>query len=425
MSIEIYFDESNKIDEFKSKFSYYGIITCKYAERKTLEEYKSNIGFQKEFHFTTFKLGVLDYYLKIFKYSLDYINTNIYIVNNEYALNTEKKLNITATEIRNLLYMKIPERLVYGALRKISTFEEIDIYIDEWDGYGNKNSEFFSNENRVKFESIISNSKFNDKRKINECTNLITNIYSHLQLTKTLKKQLNAQAIYRGLNYKIRKCTQANSEDYIGLQIIDLIVGVFSFLFEEKYLEMPMEFDINDMNNILELDWITQEDKNLLSNSYKERYNIPLKKYMYRIDLPIGDIKARSELKEFNKRLQMYDTMNIMKAELVYLILSDNETLKKLLNLNIFIWPEDDSKGNNSTIGKTYISKYIAVFLNFKHHFDSKNIKSIITFHNDNLNTHKYNFRDYRNALKYPSRLSNLVKRYLETLGIICLDSDS
>lgn len=425
MSIEIYFDESNKIDEFTSRFSYYGIILCNHSERRVLEDYKLKIGFKDEFHFTKFNLGVLYYYLNIFNYSLDLIKTNIYIVNNEYALNTEKKLNINPTEIRNLLYMKIPERLVYGALRKIPTFEDVDIYIDQWHGYGNRNSEFFSDENKSKFESIISNSKLDDKKKVKDCTNLITSIYDHLQLPKTLKKQLNAQAIYRGLNYKVRKCTQADSKDYVGLQIIDLIIGVFSFLFEEKYLEMPVEIDIEDMENILEIEWITEEEKNLIRNSYKKIYNKNLKKDRYRIDLLISDVRTRSELKELNKRLKLYDTMDIMKAEFVYLILSDNEILKKLLDLNIFIWPEDDSTGNNSTIGKTYISKYIAVFLNFKNQFDSENIKSIITFHNDNLSKPKYKFSDYRNALKYPSRLSNLVKRYLELLGIVWVDKDN
>ena len=418
MSIEIYFDESNKLDKFTSMFSYYGIISCNHSERRMLEEYKIKTGFRKELHFVDFNLGLLDYYLKIFKYSLDLIETNIYIVNNDYALNLGEKLNIKPKQMRNLLYMKIPERLIYGALRKINDFQNVDIYIDGWEGYGNKNSEFFDKDNLAKFESTILNPKFKEEKKIKDCKQIVNSIYNHVQLPKTLKEQLNAQAIYRGLNYKVNKCTQESSEEFIGLQLIDIILGIFSFLFEEKYLEMPKNINEDVMDSLLDNIDLLESEKELLCSSYKKDNN------KYKMVLPIEDVKTRSKLKELNKRLKIYDITNIMKAELVYLILSDNEILKKLLDLNIFIWPEDDSKDTNSTIGKTYISKYVAVFLNFKNEFDNENIKSIITFHNDNLNKPKYNFNEYRNAIKYPSRLSNLVKRYLIRLGIECLDSD-
>lgn len=57
--------------------------------------------------------------------------------------------------------MKIPERSVYGSLRKIQDFEKVDIYIDKWDGYGNKNSEFLTEDNRNKLKNIILNCKLN------------------------------------------------------------------------------------------------------------------------------------------------------------------------------------------------------------------------------------------------------------------------
>ncbi|KMT22335.1 DUF3800 domain-containing protein [Clostridium cylindrosporum] len=418
MSIEIYFDESNKLDKFTSMFSYYGVIALNHQSSRMLEAYKSKSGLRGELHFIDFDLSLLDYYLNIFKYSLDFIETNIYIVNNDYALNLGDRLNLSPLKIRNLLYMKIPERLVYGVLRTITDIQDVDIYIDEWDGYGNKNSEFFSEYNYTKFDSIISNSKINDNDKIKKCKSMIDNIYGHVQLPKTLKEQLNAQAIYRGLNYKVNKCTQVNSTDYIGLQIIDIILGIFSFLFEEKYLEMPRRIDENIINNLLNSPDIIDSEKELLESAYQKNDD------KYDLILPIEDIKSRGKLKDLNKKLKIYDNNNIMKAELVYSILSDNKTLKKLLNLNIFIWPEDDSKDTNSTIGKTYISKYVSVFLNFKREFDNDNIKSIISFHNDSLTKIKYRFSDYRKVLNYPSRLGNLVKRYLTTLDISWMDMD-
>lgn len=416
MSFELYFDESNKLDQFRSTFSYYGIIGCSHSDRKKIDSYKNDIGFSAELHFVDFNLSLVNYYLDIFKYSLDFVKTNIYIVNNEYAIAVgEEKLQHNATAIRNLLYTKIPERLIYGVLRTGSDFQNIDIYIDKWDGYGNENSEFFSEENSIKFKSIIESNKFNHEKKIKECNKMINQIYNHVQLTKTLREQLNAQAMYRGLNYKVDRCKQAKSDDFIGLQIIDIILGIFSFLFEEKYLEMPKNIEVDIMNNIL--DKLELNERELINSAYK-------KDEKYKLILPIDDIKTRNKLKHLNRKLKIYDINNIAKAEFVYLVLSDNETLKKLLTLNIFIWPEDDSKDNNSTIGKEYISKYVSTFLNFKNDFDSEHMKTILDFHDDKLSKVKYNFKDYRNIFNYPSRLSKLIERYLKRLTISCLDNN-
>ncbi|MBV4420593.1 DUF3800 domain-containing protein [Clostridium tyrobutyricum] len=416
MSFELYFDESNKLDEFRSTFSYYGIIGCSYLDRKKIDSYKNDTDLRKELHFVDFNLSLVNYYLNIFKYALDFIKTNIYIVNNEYAIKTGEKLKLKPTAIRNLLYTKIPERLIYGILRTSYDFKNIDIYIDEWAGYGNKNLEFFSEENAKKFKSIIdSSSKFSDEKKIKECNKIINKTYNHVQLTKTLREQLNAQAMYRGLNYKVDRCRQEKSDDYIGLQIVDIILGIFSFLFEEKYLEVPKNIEINTMNNILGK--LKSDERELINSAYK-------KYEQYKLIVPTDDIKTRNKLKQLNKKLKIYDINNIMKAEFVYLILSDNETLKKLLTLNIFIWPEDDSKDTNSTIGKEYISKYVATFLNFKNDFDNEHMKAIIDFHNDKLSEVKYNFKDYRNIFDYPSRLSKLIERYLNKLTINWLDKD-
>ncbi len=172
-----------------------------------------------------------------------------------------------------MLYTKIPERLIYGILRTGSDFQKIDIYIDEWNGYGNKNSEFFSEENAAKFKSTIdSKSKFSDEKKIKECNKMITQVYNHVHLTKTLREQLNAQVMYRGLNYKVDRCRQGKSDDFIGLQIIDIILGIFSFLFEEKYLEMPKNIELDTMNNILEK--LESHERELINSAYKKKKSI-------------------------------------------------------------------------------------------------------------------------------------------------------
>lgn len=420
MSFEIYFDESNKIDKHTSMFSFYGIIGSEREQIYKIQKYKEEKNFRSELHFSEFKkMGVIDFYLDIIKFSLDLVECNIYIVDNDFALKLSKKLKIQEEDIRKLFYMKIPERLIYGMTRYLDSYKEIDIYIDEFDGYGNKNSCFLDEKDKDDIEKIIKKD-IDIETKVKKIDNLVSEKYNRIHLVKTLKSQLNAQSLYRNLNYKILSSKQSDSKDRIGLQIIDIIVGIFAFLFEEKYLETPKEIKCELLDEKISTIELNEGEKELIFKSY-EKIDDKYKKIVQ-----IEDLETRDKLKQINKKLKIYDPSNIAKSELIYRLLLDDKTLKKIHDINIFRWPSNENnevdEDSNCTVSKTYISEYISLFFNFKIQFDNDNIKNILKFHNTGLDEKKFFFSDYRNALRYPSRLSKLVERYLLDLGIIWKD---
>lgn len=418
MSFEIYFDESNKIDKKTSMFSFYGIIGCDSHKKYLIQKFKEELEFRKELHFSEFKqLGTIEYYLKIIKYALDKIVCNIYILDNEFALDMSKKLEIQTEELRKLFYIKIPERLIYGMTRYMDSFKEIDIYIDQFDGYGNNNLDFLNEKHKEDIKKILE--KENDiETKVKKIENLISKKYNQIHLVKTLKDQLNAQSLYRNLNYKIKKSKQQNSEENIGLQVVDVILGIFAFLFEEKYLETPKIIDCDILDSKIEDKKLDDKEKELIYDSYVKKGN------KYEKVVNVEDLETQNKLKELNKKLKIYDPSNIAKSEFIYRLLLDDKTLKQIHNINIFMWPSSETYeyDTNCTVSKTYISKYISLFFNFKIQFDNDNIKSILNFHNGSLDDKKHLFSDYRNSLNYPSRLSKLIERYLIDLGIEWID---
>ena len=59
------------------------------------------------------------------------------MVENKRALEVSDTLGLSATELRELLYIKTPERLIYGLLRKCRSYRNVNIFIDQCDEYNN------------------------------------------------------------------------------------------------------------------------------------------------------------------------------------------------------------------------------------------------------------------------------------------------
>lgn len=412
MSFEIYFDESQKIDKRASIYSFYGIIGLEYYKRKQMELYKTESGFRDELHFSEFELGHIDYYLELLSKSLQLINTKIYVVDTEFAFETCEKISISNDSLRKLFYVKIPERLIYGMTRYFNKFTEIDIYIDKSKEYGNDNLEFLNDESRGKLLNIISNEELSNKEKLKKIEIETTNIYNHVQLTKTLKEQLNAQSLYRNLNYKVNSVKQKKSNESICLQISDVILGILGYLFEQKYLDMPPEITKTKMNNIISNKNLTEDEIKFVQKNYKE------KKDKFFSTVKQDDLKTSRELREINKKIKIYAAKNIGKSEFIYRALSDIEILKKLHDINIFMWPSQNNKDITCKVDKLFFSHYISEFLNFKRDFDIENKKKILKFHNDSIETSKYEIRDYTRNLDFAQNLNKITERYLKELGI-------
>lgn len=121
------------------------------------------------------------------------------IVNKEDARMIAKKMGVTLSELRELFYVKIPERLFYGMTRDLEKGQHVEIIIDE-------NSE-----------------------------------YEKIELEIKLEEQMNAHSAYRNKGYKVETVKQASSEGNNPLQLIDAFMGMVVFLLESQYKNVDTE----------------------------------------------------------------------------------------------------------------------------------------------------------------------------------------
>lgn len=207
MNYLIYFDESNKIDQFSKKFSYYGAYggTDKSLALivKKVRKIFNKCGSKSELHFTEYTKDrhIKKYFQTLHTVINENIRINILIVNNEDALSSAAKIGLTTQELRSLFYIKIPERLFYGLTRDLSRLQHGDEPVQV----------------RIKIDK-------NDE-------------YENLGLNEKLVEQMNAHSAYRNKNYRVNKAISQDSNKSIPLQIIDTFMGIVVFLLEKSYLE--------------------------------------------------------------------------------------------------------------------------------------------------------------------------------------------
>lgn len=195
MNYEIYFDESNKLDQPNGKYSYYGALGTTSSIAKKITQKVESQKIKNELHFVDYTTdNDFEKYFKILNDVLEQdIHINMMIVNKEDAARIAAKMNVTLSELRELFYVKIPERLFYGMTRNLKESEYIDIVIDE-------NSE-----------------------------------YEKIKLEIKLEEQMNAHSAYRNKGYKVASVEQVSSIDNILLQLIDVFMGMIVFLLEHQY----------------------------------------------------------------------------------------------------------------------------------------------------------------------------------------------
>lgn len=96
-------------------------------------------------------------------------------------------------QLRELFYVKIPERLFYGMTRNLSQGDLVKIVIDE-------NSE-----------------------------------YDKIGLESKIIEQMNAHSAYRKKAYKVVETRQESSENDLLLQMIDVLMGIVVFILEKQH----------------------------------------------------------------------------------------------------------------------------------------------------------------------------------------------
>lgn len=204
MEYEIYFDESNKLDQPNGKYSYYGAFGSDdktiAAMNKYVKEFYKSLHTDHEMHFVDYTSDAqFEKYFRTMNYVINQdININLMIVNKKDALHTAKQMGISILELRELFYVKIPERLFYGMTRKLTKDNNIQIVIDE-------NSE-----------------------------------YEKLNLEAKLKEQMNAHSAYRNKGYTVGKVIQVASDESIPIQMVDVFMGIIVFLIENQKLSKKM-----------------------------------------------------------------------------------------------------------------------------------------------------------------------------------------
>ncbi|MGO0058870.1 DUF3800 domain-containing protein [Brevibacillus fluminis] len=199
MGYAIYFDESNKLDQPNGGYSYYGALGTDEDTMgniiQQIEQINNQMSTHSEMHFAEYTSD--RHFGKYFKSMNSVvkhdIHMNIFVVNNEDAIHIGSQMPVTIPELRELFYVKIPERLFYGMTRNLSNGEKIKIVVDE-------NEE-----------------------------------YDSLDVYNKLEKQMNAHSAYRNKGYKVHSVTSKTSHDSIPLQIIDVFMGMAVFLMEKHY----------------------------------------------------------------------------------------------------------------------------------------------------------------------------------------------
>lgn len=201
----IYFDESNKLDQPNGDYSYYGALGVTLSKRDKLitiiQQLNEKLKTKSEMHFVDYTSDThFEKYFKALNHVLEQdININLMIVNKEDARKIAEKMGVTLSELRELFYVKIPERLFYGLTRDLEKGQHVEIIIDE-------NSE-----------------------------------YEKIELETKLEEQMNAHSAYRNKGYKVETVKQAPSEGNIPLQLIDAFMGIVVFLLESQYKYVDTE----------------------------------------------------------------------------------------------------------------------------------------------------------------------------------------
>lgn len=389
MSFEIYFDESHKLDRQTSNYSYYGAIGWDKTIREKFDNYIENLNIRNELHFREFQLDKIEKYLNATEDALSKIHGNFFIVDTKEAFRVCERIGIDKKQLRALFYIKIPERLIYGITRRIERFNTVDIYIDESEEY-------------------------NDDK---------------LGLERKLKEQLNAQSVYRELQYVVDKVIQIDSKKSRSIQITDVITGIIAFLFEEKYLNPPQSIEYKKMDEILSGNLISEDDKQVLKRVYTYKKYERSGKSKYNLEMDKDDEDTTIKLKDIARKYKLYSQDTIKKSEFIYRLLMNKENIEKFENLSLFLWSSNRNELNgdiSNNILKNYsikeiekesIAKYIAYFIKFKVEYDNYNRIKILNFYYDDKKEYKTE-KEYNKYLGFGSGLKQLTRRYLNELGI-------
>lgn len=155
------------------------------------------LGTKSEMHFVDYKNDThFEKYFKTLNFVINQdIDINLMIVNKNDARYIANKMGISLFKLRELFYVKIPERLFYGMTRKLEKGDQVLITIDE-------NKE-----------------------------------YESLSIEDKIKEQMNAHSAYRNKGYSVVDVIQKSSNENFAVQIIDVLMGIIIYLIENQNIK--------------------------------------------------------------------------------------------------------------------------------------------------------------------------------------------
>lgn len=190
--VNLFFDESGK-DKDPIKTMGGLLIPDKiYKSTKFLEINNKLKNNEFSLHWTDYNGGNSEkkLYIQIIKLFIKYVDLcqfNVIYYNYPFGINKEK--------FNNMIYSKLPERVIYGLLRfKGENMNvEADLFIEDANVYKDK-----------------------------------------IKLHDILKTQLNNNAIYRGEKFKVNNFYYKNKNQEIGVELTDLLLGIVRVIIQNK-----------------------------------------------------------------------------------------------------------------------------------------------------------------------------------------------
>ncbi|OWA36949.1 hypothetical protein B9G55_02400 [Saccharibacillus sp. O16] len=279
MGYEIYFDESNKLDQNRSQYSYYGALgISQEIAGKVSVKLDDLLGSEYELHFSQYTSDTYfeRYLLSLYYILIQDIRIHIFVVNNNHAHVMGNRMGIDATKVRQMFYVKIPERLFYGIVRKLPVRENIKIILDE----------------NLEYE------------------------HPDICLAPNIEKQMNAQSIYRKLGYCITSVQMCDSKESRLLQLIDVIMGMIVYLIEKNY--MRMENTENSVVAKVKNDLIYRL---LLEEKVVQGLQTKVKMYEWSLDSPdqISQLNIGDHLSHFVMEKTKFDIKEMQKLQALQL----------------------------------------------------------------------------------------------------------
>ncbi|MCQ5364073.1 DUF3800 domain-containing protein [Anoxybacillus salavatliensis] len=213
-TINIYFDESGK-NQVKPHLMGGLSIPAVYYEKPKIQELNEVIK-KVSIHWTKYdgdskERNSIWRIINTFMDEHYLLKMNVISYNQSRIEESAKKLKDTLEDAADqTIFMKFPERIIYGLLRRYGTYVQLDtkIFIED--------------------DTKYHNTKYD--------------------LRTQLFQQLNIQSIYRGERFIVKSAQYVKKQEQIGIELVDLLLGMVRSIIRN---EMPTSRRVREKNQLI------------------------------------------------------------------------------------------------------------------------------------------------------------------------------